>query len=122
MIRASRIMWFRRLYNDIDAKQKKISWLFLGISKEILFSKLCYKNIVKKPEIQFYDQLLDTWYDFIMIEPENLNEILQEDIFLRNDIKISNKPIQRHFTTYVGIDKITDIVNDNKLLNVHGVI
>ena len=74
-------MWFRRLCNYIDAKWKQISWLFLGISKEILFSKLCYKNIVKKPEIQFYDQLLDTWYDFIMIEPENLNEILQEDFF-----------------------------------------
>ena len=81
MIKASRIGWFRRLCNDIDAKWKQISWLFLGISKEILFSKFCYKNIVKKPEIQFDGQLLDTWYEFIMIEPENLNEILQEDIF-----------------------------------------
>ena len=61
--------------------RKKLSWLFLGISKQILFSKLCYKNIVKKLEIKFYNQLLDTWYVFIMIEPEHLNEILQEDIF-----------------------------------------
>ena len=69
-------MWFRRLCNNIDANWKLISWLFLGISKEILFSKYCYKNIFKKPEIKFYDQLLDTWYDFIMIQPQNINEIL----------------------------------------------
>ena len=54
---------------------------FLGVSKEILSSKFCYRHILKKPEIQFDDQLLDTWYDFIMIEPQNINKILQEDIF-----------------------------------------
>ena len=51
MIKSVKIMWFKRLLNNINAKWKILSWHFLGIDKAMLFSRLNL-NLVQIPSVR----------------------------------------------------------------------
>lgn len=57
IIQSIKIMWSKRLLNNIDAKWKKVSKTFLGI--DVNFS------LVSIPSVSFYAQALKIWYDFL---------------------------------------------------------
>ena len=56
MIKSFKILWFKRLLNNVDAKGKHFSWYLLGVSKKQLFSKLSPVNGYK---MKFYKQILE---------------------------------------------------------------
>ena len=112
MIKAIKIMWLKRLTNDVKAKWKVLSWLLMGINKEMLFSRLDQK-FIKVPAIKFYVQVLNIWYDFMNIVPESNLDILNENLFYNNLIIVNNKTLGKEFHTYkmLGMCKVIDIYN-----------
>ena len=112
MIKAIKIMWIKRLNNHIDAKWKILSWFFLPIEKNVLFSKLGYQNIRNKCVVPYYDQVIKIWFDFVCVSPRNKQEILEEQLFNNYNICINHKPINeiKGFEA-AGIKTIKDITN-----------
>ena len=94
----------------VNAKWKHVSWFFLDISLEQIFSKLKPKFLNRNNNIAFYADLLNTWYDFISKAPGNIEEVLNEKIFNNSSILIDNKPIT-HFEKLenFGITTISDL-------------
>jgi len=115
MIKASKIMWIRRLLNNIDAKWKKLSWKLLGITMKQLFSKLNISYISKGINVKFYKQILDIWYNFISFVPKNHDEIIHEKIFNNRFILSDSKPLDNTgFLTGLPDElKILDLFNIN---------
>ena len=121
MIRSINITWIKRLTNDINAKWKALSWHFLNIEKDFLFTKLNFKDI-HCPQTEFYTQLLNSWFSFIKIEPKNKNDVLNEFVANNCDITINCKPINQNFGLTKNL-KIKHIYNieDNKFLNIEDI-
>ena len=70
MIKAIKVMWIKRLNNHVNAKWKVLSWFFLGIKKESLFSKTVYEYLERSCLVSFYDQVLKYWFNFVCDDPK----------------------------------------------------
>ena len=122
MIKSIKIMWFKRLLSNYKAKWKNISWILLNINKTQLFSKLNL-NLIPKPKIAYYEQSLAMWYEFVNIQPLNVAEILNENLFHNKDLTIDNLTLSKEFNILRknDINKIEDIFNLNskRFLNIN---
>ena len=65
----------------------------MKIENKMIYQKKIYKNIKNKPFSAFYADLLSVWYNFIMAEPKNFDDLLEEPLYNNNLIIIDNKAI-----------------------------
>ena len=97
MLKSAKLMWVKRLLDNINSKWKKVSWFLMGITHEQLFSKTNRKYLNRENIISFYGQTLDVWYNFISKEPQNWEEVANENFFNNTFILIDNKSVQTDF-------------------------
>ena len=112
MIRSIKIMWIKRLNNPCEAKWKHVSWNLLEIQKNQLFTKIGFRNIAKN-QIPFYKQVLETWFDFVSVEPTSKKEVLDECLYNNVFLLIDNKPINNAYHDWfrAGILYVKDLFN-----------
>ena len=112
MIRSIKIMWIKRLNNPCEAKWKYVSWNLLEIQKNQLFTKIGFRNIAKN-QIPFYKQVLETWFDFVSVEPTSKKEVLDECLYNNVFLLIDNKPINNAYHDWfrAGILYVKDLFN-----------
>ena len=113
MIKSIRIMWIKRLNNPCEAKWKVVSWKLLGIKKELLFTKLGFKNLKANSRLHFYSQILKTWFDLVSVSPNTKNEILEECLYNNMFLLIDKKPINNEYNDWrrAGIIHVKDLIN-----------
>ena len=116
MVKAAKIMFIKRLLNTQDTKWKYISWLMLGIDKNLLFSRINLVLLNGNCLSPFYGQFLDIWYELIDIEPKSPSDIVHENIFNNNQIPIAiDARVREHFVAK-GITKIKHLLTEDKII------
>ena len=95
-IETAKIMWIKRLCNDIDAKWKVLVFKLMGHNRGQLLKwvPLCYiDNNVKG---KFYRNMLTIWSEFVKKTPEKLNiydflveSLFENQLFLAGDKSIT---------------------------------
>ena len=110
VIKTTQIMWIKRLANPTEAKWKVLSLYFMGITKDQLFRKLRCSSTNK-----FYHDLLESWFDFIIVKPATLNELLAEPLFYNDLFKIGSQHISTEYLDWAqaGITIVADILQCN---------
>ena len=67
MINCQKIMWVKRLFDPQNLKWTHLAFNLMQIGKDDLKSKLCVHFLSQ--QTNFYNQVLQSWYDFYAIEP-----------------------------------------------------
>ena len=115
MIKAMKLMWIKRFltknnnYTSIAHVNSKIDNF-----EKFFFNKLraCHLTSLPTP---FYNQILTYWDEFRKISSncECKMEILNENLWLNQDILIENKPVLFQFWSENGINRLFEIVNND---------
>ena len=62
----SKIMWIKRLSNNIDAKWKILAKNLMRLNIKNIFKKQMYSAIKSNIKTQFYHHMLKTWFRFLI--------------------------------------------------------
>ena len=81
IVETAKIMWVQRYCNDINAKWKLLASVFMGLDKSNLLKKQVFHNLRKYIKTSFYDNLLDTWFHFLLKYLNSIDSFIQESIF-----------------------------------------
>ena len=118
MVSAIKIMWVKRILGNCNVKWNNLSMVMSGIQESDLTNKLKVCFLIKHSS-QFYSQILDFWYNFYSVEPQNYREILSEQIWKNHFIQINSRPISKDYVSWrnAGILHINDLLNGNLFLS-----
>lgn len=108
-IKALKITWVQRLcYSDNQYTNlvKKI----LNVDNLYMFLK-CKYNVSFLKASPFYVQLIDSWYKLYCKEPETVNDIVNETLWLNSYIRVDNKPVFYKEWRQHGIETFMDILD-----------
>ena len=113
IFKTTKIMWIKRLSNNVNAKWKILAYHLMGIKSELLFKKLHFSSIQSCPKSNFYKDLLQIWFGFISIQPTNFDELLQEPLFHNDVFQIGGSYIYSDFLDWKrsGIELVGDILS-----------
>lgn len=95
--------------SNINATAKHI------LNKDDIIDLLKTKIDVKELELNsdYYKQLLTYWFNVHNTEPKTVTDILNENIWRNNFIKIGNKTVVKSEWEEKGIKKIANLLNEN---------
>ena len=81
-IETAKIMWMKRLCNDINAKWKVLAFELMDLTKDQVL-KWIPSGYIKKVNGTFYKSLLTIWANFVKKKPQDLNmkEFVNENLF-----------------------------------------
>ena len=112
-VKASKIMWFRRLLDGGTPTKLAEALLKLPLS----LCEFCqFKNDVDylSNEIPpFYKQLLTYWFTVYCKDPKNVKEMRSERIWYNRNIRINNKPIFDESAYNNGLHYVNDLFDDD---------
>ena len=114
---AQKAMWIKR-YCHNDTGKWKVLFQQLSHLNENEFDHKLSKNDLKCKS-KFHYQVLDCWFQIKSNPPNNVNEILNEYVFLNKYIQIDNKSI---LPSHLGLQSTASVLDlkINDLLNVNG--
>ena len=122
LVTSLKAMWVKRLLLNENSEKLKAKWKDLSISsckiedKQLLLHKL--SPIFKNQDIPlFYQQMLDSWFNFFSVKPETLQEILSEKIAHNKFILIGGSVIKSNQSILekTGITRISDMCISSRL-------
>ena len=122
---AAKCSWLKRLLvGNQDLKWKKIMYMMLNITPEVCNRNIIYSKFTKCKS-DFHAQIMTCWNKLHNnIAPTKTVDILNQNIFYNQCIKIGNKHITEAYIKHCGFNdtncslKIKDIIHNNgKLLN-----
>ena len=108
-IEALKITWVQRLcfadnrYTNLVKKIPNVDNLYMFLK--------CKYNVSFLQVSPFYKQLLHCWYKLYCQEPETVNDIASETLWLNNFIRVDNKPVLYSDWRQHGIENIKDILD-----------
>ena len=93
-IGTAKIMWIKRLCNDIDEKWKVLAFELMGLNNTELLKWV--PSCTDKVKGTFYKSLLTTWFEFI-IKSLCKNDFANETLFGNQQFLVGKRPIgKRH--------------------------
>ena len=109
MVKSHKIMWVKRILSQKSSRWKALAAKLAVVNNFELCCKYSTKYLHKSPTL-FYKQILDFWYEFYSIEPNNkyvCKEIIWNNIF----IQVNGRPISTHYGELLscGIRTMEDI-------------
>ena len=127
----SKIMWIKRLSNNIDATWKILAKNLMGLDIKNIFKKQMYSAIKSNIKTPFYQGMLKTWFRFLTTNIRNIKEFVNEELYGNPNILIDNRPINIQYRDWrnTGIvlvgcmfDKDTNKVKSKAMLeNEYGI-
>ena len=118
-IETAKIMWMKRLCNDINAKWKVLAFELMDLTKDQVL-KWIPSGYIKKVNGTFYKSLLTIWSDFVRKKPQDLNmkEFVNENLFDNQLFLIGDMPITKKLLGDFDNCRVGDIWNwENNTIN-----
>ena len=108
MCKAMKLTWVKRLL-DRESMLKTVAQAIIGIDFDDYFSrKIDESYIVNLPS--FYKDVLEYWIDLHGVEPNSVNDVLNESLWHNKRILIDNKTVYYRNWSLKGIDILNDII------------
>ena len=107
----SKIMWIKRLSNNIDAAWKILAKNLMGLDIKNIFKKQMYAAIKSNIKTPFYQGMLKTWFRFLTTNIRNIKEFANEELYGNPNILIDNRPINIQYRDWrnAGIVLVGDM-------------
>ena len=116
MVSAAKIMWIKRLANNIQANWKVLALHLMGLTRDRLLKRQQFKTIQNDIKTKFYANLLSTWCDFTSYKVESVCDFLTEPIFNNPCITINDNVLVDRNSKWekAGIIKVSDILAEDR--------
>ena len=107
----SKVMWIKRLSNNIDATWKILAKYLMGLDIKNILKKQIYSAIKSNIKTPFYQDMLKTWFRFLKTNVKNITQFVNEELYGNPNILIDNRPTDIHYSDWrnVGIVLVGDM-------------
>ncbi len=110
-IKALRLTWVKRLTSNATHNWKIIPKLYYKCNNLVVYFNTNHQILNKGIIPPFYKELHILYMKFFKKEPTNIKEIVNQSLWLNNNIKIDNTHIYYKHWENKGINKIGDIID-----------
>jgi hypothetical protein len=107
-----RLTWIKRLTAKSDHKWKIIPKLYLKCNNLNVYFDANHQLLSKEKIPNFYKEIHILFMKLFKKYPENINEIINQSLWLNKNLLINNNYIYHKNWNKQGINKIRDLIND----------
>ena len=93
IVETAKIMWVKRFFSEINASWKILASELMGLGKHVLLKKQSFNSIKNNVKTIFYYDLLRIWFQFLMKNLKNVDNVLHEPIFNNPHFLVGNHPL-----------------------------
>ena len=117
VVKTAKIMWIKRMTNNIQTGWKVMAEELMGMSIRELSENKLFVYVKPRIKTAYYSDLLSIWFDFLKPKLNNINDLIHQKLFNNPAFTINRKIISAGSREWevAGFTYVSDILqNDNK--------